>query len=53
MNKDVLRAAVRRDEAEAFGGVEEFYGSSLGHGKSSSRWVVSGIRATRTALPPA
>src|SRR5690606_21653739 len=31
VDEHVLRAAVRRDEAEALGGVEEFHGAGLGH----------------------
>src|SRR4029078_1035014 len=31
MDEDVFRRTVRRDEAEAFGGIEEFYSASLAH----------------------
>src|SRR5436190_558349 len=38
VDEHVLGAAVRRDEAEAFGGVEELYGAGLGHwGNSFTR----------------
>lgn len=31
VDEHILGAVVRRDEAEAFGGIEEFYGAGLGH----------------------
>src|SRR5438477_2128424 len=38
VDEHILGAAVRRDEAEAFGGVEELYGAGLGHwGNSFTR----------------
>jgi hypothetical protein len=33
MDEDILRAIIRRDEAEAFGMIEEFDGAGLRHGK--------------------
>src|SRR5690606_6959861 len=33
VNEHILLAVVRRDKAEALGGVEKFYGAGRGHGK--------------------
>jgi hypothetical protein len=35
VDENVLRAAIRRNEAEAFGCVEELYGTGLGHWENS------------------
>jgi hypothetical protein len=44
VNEDVLLAIIRRDEAEAFGMIEEFYGAGLRHGKLPPSVVMSGGR---------
>src|SRR5690606_30759409 len=36
MDKHILGAVVRRYEAKSLGGVEEFYGAGLGHGRTPS-----------------
>src|SRR5688572_26067418 len=45
MDEHVLRTAVRRDEAETFGCVEKFYGTSLGHGRAPSPVAMAGPRS--------
>src|SRR3954470_6108310 len=47
VDEHILGAAVRRDETEAFGRVEEFYGAGLGHaGGTPSPVAVCLVRAT-------